>query len=440
MQEIEIITMLSVDHYRENRINLADYDHQSDLQLRIHLSKITEEDFLFLDALVFNPLKITVEDLSAETDLSSQQLARLIERHENLGLYHVHGSNITVDKEVRKKVEWELEKFDSQFTSGLNLIRGSLKKVPVYVLPQWYKISKTTDNIFDALHEKFLKTPKIYKTYLLENKIENEVAQQLFDAISNSPKHELPLSEFLIDHPVSEEKLHEAIILLEFNLMGCLVFKKEGDQYVPYASLFHEWKSYLLSIASDRSSFDAQTNITEMPKDTPIIDHLIKLLEQVDSNDKTDSFLPLLHTLGFINTEHTSLTSRGKEWLEMPQKNKCFIMFNSLLYQYLTYEPLYRITTEQRLRECTSILVKALSKRKAKFSVILETVSLPLHKDYEGSITRVGKTWSYAKHTLEEKELTLLQHFLDHFLCNCGIINKNGSEYTTTCIGEILFK
>ena len=434
--------MLDTDviHYRKNQINLSDYDLHFDIQIRAHLSAINERDVLFLEALIYNSLKITIEDLCTELDYSSSEITTLLSLHDTVGLYSVHGNIITIDKEVRKKIEWELEKFDPQFLPGLNLIRASLKKVPVYVLPQWYKLSKTTDNIFEAVREKFLITPQVYNAYLLENKLENPTAKQLYEAISNTENYEISLSDFLKEHPLSKEELHEAIILLEFNLMGCLIYKKNGNSYVPYVSFFSEWKTHLIDLKKKQQVFLKNSISSPLTTETPVVNQMTNLLENLKQINKKDQYLPILHTIGFINTEYTELSSRGKEWLELPHKNKCFVLFNTLLYRYLTYEPLYLITNENRIRECCAILINALSQRETELPTIMETLSLPLHKDHKMQITREGKIWAYSLPSFNEKEQNLLQHLLDHLLYYSGIINKNNNKYTATEFGVLFFK
>ena len=160
--------MVETNIFRKNKINLEDYDYQKDIQNRVLMSHFSTEDLEVLEEIVYSSQKIPISRLVDQLDKNLDKLQAILEKLAKTDLFKIEEDTVVVDKEMRKYFETQIQKFEEDFTPGMEFLQALLKKVPIHVLPNWYPIPRTSNNIFNSLIEKYLETPQTFQRYLSE--------------------------------------------------------------------------------------------------------------------------------------------------------------------------------------------------------------------------------------------------------------------------------
>ena len=145
---------------RKTKIELEDYPYRQDIEYRLLMSDLTLFEVDVIQEILYSSLSIPLNHLLEELNISRDKLAPILEKLTKMKLLQVHGDTIEVNKEMRKYYESQMPKFDDNFHADMNYLRGLLSKVPIHVLPLWYLIPRSSDDIFSSIIEKFLKHTK----------------------------------------------------------------------------------------------------------------------------------------------------------------------------------------------------------------------------------------------------------------------------------------
>ena len=144
----------------KNKVHLPDYDYKKDIQNRILISQLTNNDIRILEEILYRPSTIPVSDLLRDLNLPEDVIYITLKKLEKSSLFRVEKNTIYVNKGMRKYYDQIMIIFDrTAFIPNLDFLQNLLKKVPIHILPAWYHIPRTANNIFDSLVEKYLLTP-----------------------------------------------------------------------------------------------------------------------------------------------------------------------------------------------------------------------------------------------------------------------------------------
>ena len=201
--------MLELSPARKNKINLADYNWQQDVENRILMSDFSALDVEVLEEILFNPLKISFRKLLRSLSCEEGDLAQSLQKFSQAGLVSIQDDTIAVDKEKRRVFEFQITRFNPAFKPDMEFIQGLLKKIPIQLLPTWYAIPRSSNNIFESIVEKYLLTPHIYQRYL----------QAFKKGVFNYIKEELPF--------VASQKIRQTIPRKYFS--GGVFWAEIGD-------------------------------------------------------------------------------------------------------------------------------------------------------------------------------------------------------------------
>lgn len=238
--------MLDLCVSRKNKINLSDYEYEMDIRNRLLMSTFTPQDIEVLEDILYGSIRIPLVKLCKNLDLSEDELVKILHKLNKTGLFLIEKDAIVVDKDVRKYYDYQIMKFDEDFKPNMNFIQGLLKKVPIHILPIWYSVPRSSNNIFGSMIERYFKTPQIYERYLLDLNLNEPVMAGIISDLFNAENLELP-SELVIEkYQLNREDFEEYMLHLEFNFVCCLTYQKEEDKYVEMITPFHEWRDYLL--------------------------------------------------------------------------------------------------------------------------------------------------------------------------------------------------
>jgi len=227
---------------RKNKINITDYPYKRDITNRLFLADLTAFDIHILQEMLFHPSKIQLAELAESASCSVEELTKTLNTFSRVGFTMKEGNTLFVDKELRKYFEFHIAKFSKNFEPSFEYLQGLLNKVPISVLPTWYSIPRTSDNIFSSIVEKYLLTPKVYENYLAEVTFSDPLIQHIIRDVFASSELAIPASELCDRYRIPKDKFQEYMLLLEFHFVLVSSFKNRQEVISP----FHEWREYLL--------------------------------------------------------------------------------------------------------------------------------------------------------------------------------------------------
>lgn len=237
---------------QKNKINLSDYNFRRDIDNRLLMADLSIFEVDVLRELVNGPLKNSVSNISTQLETTEEETLKALEKLSQSSLFIRQSDNLTINKELRKYYESQIEKFDEDFKPDMDFLQDLLTKVPIHCLPLWYAIPKHSDDIFDSIIEKYLASPKIYSAYLEDLKFDNPILNEIKNEVYNSPNFKIPSSTLLKKFSISREELEEHLLLLEYSFVCCLSYNKKGKKWQEIISPFHEWHEYCLFLEKNR--------------------------------------------------------------------------------------------------------------------------------------------------------------------------------------------
>ncbi len=231
---------------RKNRIFLPDYDYRRDIENRLIMAELTSFEVEVLKEITNGPLQVSVGQIQESLGATDAQLLPLLRKFSKNKLLSLQNDQtILLEKERRKYFEIELQKFDANFEPGLAFLESLLNKVPREVLLGWYWIPRNSDRIFLGLVEKYMRSPKIYDRYIYALTFDKPVYKQIIHTVFTAPDFQVEMEELMGLYSLTREELAESILLLEFHLVCCSRYVKEGERWREVVTPFHEWREYL---------------------------------------------------------------------------------------------------------------------------------------------------------------------------------------------------
>lgn len=226
---------------KKNKVNLADYQFKKDIANRLFLSSLSPHDVNILQELLYLPSKIDFAELIENVEESKSEVLSALDKFSKIGLVVQQRETLFVDKELRKYFEFHIAKFKGTNEPSFEFLQGLLNRVPISVLPVWYSIPRTSDNIFSSLVEKHLFTPKIYEQYLKELTFSDPILKLIIQDVFESPTLCQTASELRKRYNIAKEKFQEYVLLLEFHFVLVSSFLDWDEVLTP----FYEWADYL---------------------------------------------------------------------------------------------------------------------------------------------------------------------------------------------------
>ncbi len=446
--------MLELTTVRKHKVTLADYDYKKDIENRLILSNITHDEHAVLEELMFSPIRTSVRKIAKSIDLQEDTVLFILQKFSKTGLLVLEEDAVVVDKDKRKYFETEVEKFEEDFHAGMEFLQHLLRKVPIHVLPHWYAISRTSNNIFESIIEKYLLTPQIYQRYLMDVSFSDPTLSAIAQDVLKSPHYEVSAEEIQQKYKLSPEKFQEAMLSLEFHFVCTLGYRKKDDRWHEVVTLFHEWKEHLsfLKETQPPSVPDGKKVARYRPADFAFVDDLTAVLihakkqpgflKQKNVSIKFSSPLPdeeyLKRLIFKIESVHLAklqngdliLTEAGNEWLELRSENRA-------LY-------LYRLPANERMiREIEKSIIRIVNAGWVTLPDFLKSVCVPISEGQSITLKKTGKNWKYQRPTYTPEDLKTIEKVVFEHLFETGLIVL-GSYQGNPCIsvtplGQSLF-
>lgn len=237
--------MSTSNQVRKPKITLSDYPYHKDIENRLFLAQLTVAEVSLLQEIVHHSLRIPIDYLASELQTPVSTLLPILDKLSETKLFKRQQMDLIVDKELRKYYESQFLKFDEDFYPDLNYFQGLLNRLPIHVIPVWYAISRSSDNIFESLVDKYFSNPKSYRQYLSELEFESPALAAIITDVHQAPGFRILASEIMQKYQLSRPAFEEYLLLLEFHFACCLSYARIDGLWQEVVIPFTEWFEYL---------------------------------------------------------------------------------------------------------------------------------------------------------------------------------------------------
>lgn len=416
--------MLELSPARKNKVNLADYNCQQDIENRMLMADFSALDIQILEEILYSPLKISFKRLARTIDCTEPDLLNSLKKLSSTGLLSIQEDAIFIDKDKRKYFEFQIGRFDPQFKPDMEFIQGILKKVPIHLLPTWYATPRTSNNIFESIVEKYLLSPHIFQRYLMELNFGDPVLEGIIQDVFGSPELKVSSSDLISKYNLKRADFEEMLLILEFNFVCCLCYEKADDHWLEFVAPFHEWGEYLRFVRS--------TEALPIPPAEPIqrfkesdfafIEEMSSLLLKAKKKPVSIASSPLVEKLCLVKLAQYSegqlgLLEAGDAWLDLSLENRSLH-----LYRHPHNRILSLSVGERYVREAEKSIKRVLHGKWVYFDDFLKGVLVPLNEHSVVALKRAGKHWKYVLPVYGDEEKAILKATLFEWLYELGMV------------------
>ncbi len=480
--------MLDVTFSKKNKVNLKDYDYQRDIKNRLLMSNFSPEDIEVLEEIIYSPTKFQVSSLVEQLDKPKEKICASLDRLKQTQLFKLDGDTVTVDKELRKYFENQIVKFQEGFNPGMEFLQTLLKKVPIHVLPTWYPIPRTSNNIMDSLIEKYLITPQTFQRYLTELTFGDEMLTKIIEDLFHSDSYKVYSAEIKSKYGLDDETFEEYMLNLEFHFIGCLSYERQESEWVEVVTLFREWKDYLSFMKesrpkgikedsevqrvrpSDFSFIQDMASLLSLSADSPIaltlnrkeewipekgsVKKIAKQCQSFDlESEEGQSFFYdymgkvinklISMKLAAIENRHLVVRNEANEWLSLPLDKRALNTYRFTLHSYPFSEFSEEICTERNIREIEKSVQRIAGTSWVLCDEFMRGIIAPISERSKMVLQKQGRYWKYSTPNYSEEEQDLIRLVTCDWLFEAGIIalgSYQGREcLRLTPLGESMF-
>ena len=478
--------MLELNPFRKNKVNLQDYDYQKDIQNRLLMATLNDEDLSVLEEILYGHPKLTVSQLAQDLLIEETSLLATLKKLSSFDLFLIKDHTIVLNKEMRKYFESQLQKFEEDFIPGMEYLQSLLRKVPFHILLTWYPIPRTSDNIFDSLVEKYLLTPQIFQRYLMELHFPHPKTSLIVEEVYSSPDFSVSGKDLKKKHELTDEEFEEIMLHLEFNFVCCLVYKKQESEWTQLVQPFNEWKEYLTFIKkskprpiddeslivntreSDFAFIEDMTTLYQMSKKSPLP---LKLSEKEEwILDKTaqksfESLIPsfskdlkekeihtycskLIKKLLFLNLckieeSYLKAANGSEDWISLSIENRALGIYKHTLSKLDALNLSSEIATERTVKEIEKTLNSIVHHGWVEFEDFFKSLTATVSKESRVILKKAGKSWKYALPNYTHDEVVLIKKTLLEWLFEAGLVSigyfQDKQYFRVTSFGQTIF-
>lgn len=461
--------MIETVPLRKNKITLSDYNFRRDIDNRLLMAQFSTLDVEILEEILFSSLILPLSKLARNIEVEESKILPILEKFSQIGLLTLQGNTIVVDKEMRKYYESQILKFDEEFTPGMEFLQSLLKMVPIPVLPTWYSIPRSSNNIFDSLIEKYLLTPQIFHRHLMELHFEDAILPGIIRDVHESPDLKVCSADLIEKYHLTREQFEENILYLEFNFVCCLGYTKIGEMWKETVTPFHEWHEYLhfLRRTETQPIVDLSSIVRKRPDDFAFIQDLALLLKMAKKQPFSlitvgDGYIPERKIFAPVELDLQRLISKllmldladivdGKlyalqsanNWLDMNLENRALYVYRHPLNSLNSDRVAPHLCTERNIREAEKSIVRVLNSGWVYFDDFIKGVQVVLSDNSNIILKKMGKSWKYVLPEYDDEEKELIKAVIFEWLYEVGMVaigTHQGKEcFSATPFGRAFF-
>jgi hypothetical protein len=462
--------MIELTQLKKNKITLSDYNYRRDIENRLLLASFTVFEIAVLEEILYSPIKAPIRKIAKNIEKTEEEILPILESLSKTGLLVIEGDSIVVDKETRKYFETEIEKFEADFCPGMEFLQNVLKKVPIHVLPIWYSIPRTSNNIFESLVEKYLLTPQIFQRYLLELTFGDPTLSAIAQDVLRSPDLTLSANEVMKKYELSREKFEENMLILELHFVCCLRYQQSGNSWEEKVTPFHEWREYLTFLKTtttetitdpakieryrshDFAFIEDMTAVLQLVKKQPTALNpkgytamAARLQESPPNPQYLDQIISKLQLLKLAEVVDDKLQAAepAAEWLEMRVENRALYLYRHSLNKIQSVPLPAHLMTEKVIRDAEKAVMRVLHTSWVFYDEFEKGVIVPFAEHSSATLKKCGKGWKYALPEYTPEERAFIRATVFEWLFEAGITavgTYQGREcFTVTAFGQSLF-
>lgn len=479
--------MLELSSVRKNKINLADYPYQQDIESRMLMSDFTATDLDVLEEILFSPLKIPIKKLCRTRNCSDTELTPILEKLSKAGLLTIQGDVLLIDKERRKYFEFQITRFADGFSPNMEFLQNLLKQVPIHILPTWYAIPRSSNNIFESIVEKYLITPQVYQRYLMELNFPDPLLAAIMQDVFSAPDFRISTSDLIAKYNLARKDFEQLMLQLEFNFICFVTYCREEDYWQEFVTPFHEWREYLQFLRQTEapmiheqvSIFRHRERDFAFVEDMEIVLNLLKKKPLHCDHWDPDKPLPLSVTAALASHCHIpadapeellfaqrylariadkllllKLAERvnnrlccsdaANDWIGLTPENRALNLYRNPLNRFSSDRLPSALCSERSMREAEKSIKRVLHGGWVLFDDFIRGAIVSFSEDNAVLLKKFGKHWKYALPQYNEEEKTLIKAMIFDFLFECGFVATGILDhrdcFAVTAFGQFFFE
>ncbi len=418
---------------RKIKITLSDYSFRRDIENRLLMAQLSDFEVKVLQEILHDSLRIPIEQLADTLNVSVASFLPVLDKLSSLKLFKRQELVLIVDREARKYFEFQIEKFDQDFEPNLDFLQNVLSKVPIPILPVWYAIPRSSDNIVASIIEKYLLTPEIYRLYISELQFDDPILHAIIRDVYQAPQFKITSSDLISKHKLSREQFEEYLMLLEYHFICYLRYNRIGDYWQEVVTPFSEWLEYL--------QFEESTK--PIPIQGPIektyatefdfINELTNLLHAFQDNKmppqkmttQCKMAMQKLLQAGFAQQSSKNrmvVTPKGEVWLSKPlheQITNLAVDPSNTLANMSEFESLWNI---RNLRLIEKSLKRLTPNEWVTLDDFLKGFITPIGNKELVTLKNKGKKWKYVIPSYTEQEKQFIKAVIMERLSELGVV------------------
>lgn len=427
--------MLEISSVKKNKVNLSDYDSEQDIADRRLLADLSLSEHNVLQEIFYSPLKFPIQKMCKNIGCNENELIHSLKKFSKSGLLILQDDTVVVDKEKRKFFEFHLKRFEPNFKPDMDYLQGILRKVPIHVLPMWYAIPRTSNNIFESIVEKYLSTPQSYLRYLSELNFANPIAHQVMNDLFASQDMRLSSSDIITKYNLSRQEFEEILLMLEFSFIACVTYTKGEDIWLEWVTPFNEWQEYILFFRKTEicSISDNKKIIRNEKNDFWFVEKLNSQLLQIQKKtlNNEENIDRILHLqLAFSSV---SISETGLEFIQLSSDKQALFLYRHPLNQ----------AADKNIREVERSLKRILKSGWVFFDEFIHGCIACLNESSPICLAKVGKNWKYTLPSYTETDIQLIKKIIFQWLSEVGIVATGTCEgrdcFSITPFGRLFF-
>ncbi len=455
--------MLDLQTQRKIKIVLSDYDYRRDLENRLLMSRFSHRDFLVLQEVLYSTVQFSLSKMACELELKESILQEILTNLGRTGLLTIKGDTVEVDKELRKYFETQVLKFEDDFKPGFDFLLSLLRKVPIHVLPAWYAIPRSSNNIHESIVERYLQTPQSYHRYLQEFYGSHPNLAPLVKELFSSAQLKLTGQEIIDRHRMEREQFEETMLLLEFSFIACLRYERVGDDWKEIVTPFEEWKEHLAFLRATQADpiLDEEDVQRFRPHDFSFVKDMIEVLKMAKTKPlvlkeaTSGNFVPSVKTistalskrLGMDFNEDASLTYLSRlitklrllklaefndgelspsvnadGWLEMDEDEKALFLYRHTYNRLLSQDLPEALPIDKAIRESEKSIQRVLHAGWVFLEDFLKGALVAFGDEPAVYFKKVGRQWKYERPEYTTHQMHVIRATLHDWLFETGIV------------------
>jgi hypothetical protein len=226
------------------KVDLTKIGLNAEVALRSALPFLDKVGVILLQELLFSSLETSIEEVAEAVDLAFDEVEEGLDQLLPLGLFVKNGSKLTLNKEKRRTLEIEAQKFEEDFHPDLNYLKARLSLLPPSVLLDWYVVPRSCHDIFSSLVEKHFQHPRFFQRYIEELQFDDHRLQTIVKELYHSEGLALSFQDFQVAFGISREELHSLLLLLEYHFVAFLKYLPTSEGWEEMIVPIKEWHDY----------------------------------------------------------------------------------------------------------------------------------------------------------------------------------------------------